>query len=349
LNFGKRLAHTDKVVRDRGFKTLQTWLAKHPELERLDYLKLWKGLYFGMWMSDKRPVQQELAVHMALLINNIPTEKRFIWLDTFWETIQEGWEKLDKWRMNKYLLLVRIVMAEAFKALRVGGWDVEQATAMSATYSRGLPQRRKRDMHTQVAGITLQFCRLLWEELRPQLELEPTVTIEAILALLEPLCAAAEVSSNGALVKILHQCVFREVPEKFAGELAKRLMKGAVFKNTFADNRKELYDTVEAIEQKHQLQPTEVPLPKARKKRRRDESEGGTGAVKKKKVKKAAASKKAIGKKDANIGKKDANRRYVSKTDKAGKRGDKQFTGGKKTPGRKKVVNKSKQRQRKRR
>merc|ERR1719223_997871 len=129
LNFGKRLAHTDKVVRDRGFRVLKKWMQTHPETKKLDYMKLWKGLYFGMWMSDKRPVQQELAVHMALLINNIPTEKRFIWLDTFWETIQEGWEKLDKWRMNKYLLLVRIVMAEAFKALRVGGWDVEQATA----------------------------------------------------------------------------------------------------------------------------------------------------------------------------------------------------------------------------
>lgn len=25
---------------------------------RLEYMKVWKGLYFAMWMADKRPVQQ---------------------------------------------------------------------------------------------------------------------------------------------------------------------------------------------------------------------------------------------------------------------------------------------------
>ncbi|OLP95234.1 Ribosomal RNA-processing protein 1-like [Symbiodinium microadriaticum] len=58
VNFGKFLAHTDKVVRDRGFKRLKRWLVKHPELERLEYMKVWKGLYFAVWMADKRPVQQ---------------------------------------------------------------------------------------------------------------------------------------------------------------------------------------------------------------------------------------------------------------------------------------------------
>jgi len=352
LNFGKRLAHTEKVVRDRGFKTLQTWLEKHPELDRTDYLKLWKGLYFGMWMSDKRHVQQELAVHMALLINIIPTKKQFVWLDAFWEIIQEGWEKLDKWRMNKYLLLVRIVMAEAFKVLRVGGWDLEQVKAMASTYTRGLPQRRKRDVHTQVAGILLQFNRLLWDELRPQLELEPVVTTEAILALLEPLCAAAEVSSNEAMTKMLHEYVVRRVPEKFASALAERLLQGASLKNTFAENRKALYDTAEEIEKLHQLPPTEVPLPKVAKKRGRDVAEGGTDASgdrkaskKKKKIKKAVAHKTYAGKRDADkkyAGKRDADKKY------AGQREDslsKHFTTKKH---RKKVQNKSKKQQRKR-
>ena len=100
MNFGKFLAHTDKlvselvrphckavetaekhlprVVRDRGFKRLKRWLVKHPELERpfvdtavhlifhvlirrLEYMKVWKGLYFAVWMADKRPVQQDLC------------------------------------------------------------------------------------------------------------------------------------------------------------------------------------------------------------------------------------------------------------------------------------------------
>eukprot|EP00439_Symbiodinium_sp_Y106_P021937 s5410_g2.t1 len=95
VNFGKFLAHTDKVVRDRGFKRLKRWLVKHPELERLEYMKVWKGLYFAVWMADKRPVQQELAVNIALLLNDVPQEKRTLWIDTFWETMKVSWEKLD--------------------------------------------------------------------------------------------------------------------------------------------------------------------------------------------------------------------------------------------------------------
>merc|ERR1712100_664858 len=95
INFGKRLAHTDKIVRDRGFRVLKKWLQKHPNLSRLEFMKLWKGLYFGVWMADKRPVQQELAVNIALLVNDIPREKQIMWIDSFWETMVTAWEKLD--------------------------------------------------------------------------------------------------------------------------------------------------------------------------------------------------------------------------------------------------------------
>merc|ERR1719440_1097924 len=91
LNFGKRLAHTDKIVRDRGFRTLKKWLVKHPDLQRLDFMKLWKGLYFGIWMADKRPVQQELAVNIALLVNDVPRDKQVMWIECFWETMQAAW------------------------------------------------------------------------------------------------------------------------------------------------------------------------------------------------------------------------------------------------------------------
>ncbi|CAE7932693.1 unnamed protein product [Symbiodinium sp. KB8] len=96
VNFGKFLAHTDKVVRDRGFKRLKRWLVKHPELERLEYMKVWKGLYFAVWMADKRPVQQELAVNIALLLNDVPQERRTLWIDTFWETMK-AWASSQAW------------------------------------------------------------------------------------------------------------------------------------------------------------------------------------------------------------------------------------------------------------
>ncbi|CAK9027909.1 Ribosomal RNA processing protein 1 homolog B (RRP1-like protein B), partial [Durusdinium trenchii] len=115
VGFGKLLAHTDRVVRDRGFKKLRKWLKKNPDLGRLEFMKVWKGLYFAMWMADKRPVQQELAVQIALLLNEIPLERRTMWIECFWDTMRDAWEKLDAHRVNKYLLFLRIVLAEMFK------------------------------------------------------------------------------------------------------------------------------------------------------------------------------------------------------------------------------------------
>jgi hypothetical protein len=40
-------------------------------LQRLDLLKLWKALFYNFWMSDKVPVQQELAAKLANLVRAV--------------------------------------------------------------------------------------------------------------------------------------------------------------------------------------------------------------------------------------------------------------------------------------
>mmetsp|Transcript_96969 Transcript_96969/g.269816 ORF Transcript_96969/g.269816 Transcript_96969/m.269816 type:complete len:366 (-) Transcript_96969:282-1379(-) len=248
LNFGKKLAHTDKVVRDRGFRILKKWLQKHAELERLDYLKLWKGLYFGFWMSDKRPVQQELAVNVALLINDIPSAKQGTWVDAFWEIMQASWEKLDRHRMSKYMLFLRIVVAEAFKVLRLGGWKAAEARALSETFTRGVPRHVKEGVNTPSIGMTLQFNRIFWDELQAQLGLAPAATEEAIMELLEPFCLIAEGSGLDGMVKNIHRYILLRVPPEYVSKLIFRLLSGAARKDIAKQNRQALYETVEAIE-----------------------------------------------------------------------------------------------------
>lgn len=61
IRFARRLADNDKAVRDKAVKKLRTWLHKQHGLSELDNCKLWRGLFFCMWMSDKPLVQEELA------------------------------------------------------------------------------------------------------------------------------------------------------------------------------------------------------------------------------------------------------------------------------------------------
>ncbi|CAE7462708.1 RRP1B [Symbiodinium natans] len=256
INFGKFLAHTDKVVRDRGFKRLKRWLLKHPQLERLEYMKVWKGLYFAVWMADKRPVQQELAVNIALLLNDVPREKRTLWIDTFWETMRDSWEKLDVHRVNKYLLLLRIVLAEIFKDLRMNGWQMQEVKDRAEVLLRPAPHRTN---SASSVGIIMQLTRVLWDELQPQLEQSPKAAPQVILALLEPFIGLAEGSYVEGLVRSVHENVLGRVPDELLKQLGQRLLEAAANGAATQKNREALYDMVEVLENRIRCSNSTAP------------------------------------------------------------------------------------------
>lgn len=45
MQLGSLLAHADKKVRDEAIQSLETYIAEN-ELKELEWLKLWKGLYY---------------------------------------------------------------------------------------------------------------------------------------------------------------------------------------------------------------------------------------------------------------------------------------------------------------
>lgn len=55
--FARALGSTDYATRDKGVQALSKFLLYKDELADLDMLKLWKGLFFCFWHSDKVPVQ----------------------------------------------------------------------------------------------------------------------------------------------------------------------------------------------------------------------------------------------------------------------------------------------------
>jgi ribosomal RNA-processing protein 1 len=64
--FARSLAHTELAVREKAFARLAAFLAARAAadgkaLERLDLLKIWKGLFYAFWHSDLAPIQVSLA------------------------------------------------------------------------------------------------------------------------------------------------------------------------------------------------------------------------------------------------------------------------------------------------
>lgn len=129
----------EKHIRDKAVDKMKVWLsggagdvkvekggwedeAKEGEEARLskdEMDKVWAGLYYNYWMSDKPLVQQALADSLALLTfavrpsSTTPVTEarvfraRMAYLRAFWQTLTREWPSLDKHRIDKFYLLVR--------------------------------------------------------------------------------------------------------------------------------------------------------------------------------------------------------------------------------------------------
>ncbi|KAF9459823.1 Nop52-domain-containing protein [Collybia nuda] len=122
---GKYLASTEKKTRDKAVKNLAIFLSDfQDEIPKPEMDKLWKGLFYSFWMSDKPLVQQALATELAELVLTITTTSSSLaFLRGFWETITREWNGIDRLRMDKYYMLVRRFVNASFRLLIRTEWD----------------------------------------------------------------------------------------------------------------------------------------------------------------------------------------------------------------------------------
>lgn len=95
-------------------------------LTPLEVLKLWKGLFYALWMCDRAVPQQNLCADLAALIWVLPRPAVVPWLRGFWATMAREWTGIDVLRMEKFLLLVRRVLGAAFRWMRKDAGGGEQ-------------------------------------------------------------------------------------------------------------------------------------------------------------------------------------------------------------------------------
>ncbi|CAK5264494.1 unnamed protein product [Mycena citricolor] len=124
--FAKHLAANDKKTRDKSIKALAAFLSHESQepIPKLEMDKLWKGIFYCFWMSDKPLVQQALASEMADLLLTIPSTPRALeFLQGFWSTTVREWSGIDRLRIDKYYMLVRRFINATFRLLIRSDWD----------------------------------------------------------------------------------------------------------------------------------------------------------------------------------------------------------------------------------
>ncbi|CAG8030675.1 unnamed protein product [Penicillium olsonii] len=114
--FVRELGSSDRKVRDKALDSLTQFVRSRNDLTLVDLLKLWKGLFYCFYHSDRPLTQQALARALSYsLVPSLPRATLHRFLRAFWITIGRDYHALDRLRLDKYLMLIRFYVGVAFE------------------------------------------------------------------------------------------------------------------------------------------------------------------------------------------------------------------------------------------
>lgn len=126
----------DRPTRTKALQALQKFLSHPRKLSLLEFEKLWKGLYYSMWFSDRPRPQQRLAKDLASLFEIIPKQNWEAFNESWWVVICREWSSIDHWRLDKFLMLVRFNLNAIFRRLQKEEWDQEMVEEVLNTLKK---------------------------------------------------------------------------------------------------------------------------------------------------------------------------------------------------------------------
>lgn len=238
LPLAKYLASTEKRVRDRAIRSLSAFLLRSAKEEGLSMSsvelgKLWKGIFYCYWMSDKPLVQQALAQELSTLVLRVAgygeesnEEKKESEPDAasaqaraltaldfyhgFWTTTESEWLGVDKFRVNKYYLLMRRFLHAGLELLRRHSWDAALVERF-VTVMRGTDGPLASNNVKVPDSITYHVCDIFLDELESVVAEDAADVTIPILPLLSPFLELAATSTS----KRVHERVMTAVINPF--------------------------------------------------------------------------------------------------------------------------------------
>lgn len=143
-------------------------------------------MFYCMWMQDKPLLQEDLAKTISQLVHSFQTtEAQHLFLRTFWQTMNREWVGIDRLRLDKYYLLMRMVLHESLKALQIRGWDERHTGPLLELLEAEILHPDSESP----SGVKSHFLDIFLEELTKVGADE--LTAEQNLRFIEPFCRAA--------------------------------------------------------------------------------------------------------------------------------------------------------------
>lgn len=222
IKIARSLASNDLRQRTKQLKKLKKWFnlranSSYPFSDD-DFLRVWKGLYYCMWMSDKPLVQEGLAEDFGSLLPCFgKPEVSAQFFGAFLKTMSLEWFGIDQWRIDKFLMLVRRMLRHAFQVLKDAKWKKKFLLA----FGRQLKCTVLGDH--EAIGLTMHFIDIYLDELAKIADGE--ISADNVVLLLKPFVKFLAKQDDQKLLAHTRRSIFykflwqsdmgREFSEKF--------------------------------------------------------------------------------------------------------------------------------------
>ncbi|KAK2839391.1 hypothetical protein Q5P01_013131 [Channa striata] len=229
VQFAQRLASNEKPVRTRAIKKLRKYINVRSQKATGGFtgdelLKLWKGLFYCLWMQDKPLLQEELSNQISSLIHSFhDLNGQLLYLEGFLQTFKREWTGIDRLRMDKFFQLIRFMFRQTFEMLKRNNWQSSVVERFLELVTVQLLQSSSR------APIGLQFhiLDLYMTELAAVGSEE--LTADQNLIFIEPFCKTAAKTKDRNLFSAICSSIFSTIIDQapFAIEDLMREVKAA--------------------------------------------------------------------------------------------------------------------------
>ena len=223
--FAKRLAANDKKTRDETLSALKKWIVAKTRRRKkrksasedpsylmtdLDMLKLWKGLFYCIWMADKTPVQQELAENISEMILEFKTKQPEVagqFIRGCFTTLQREWMGIDHLRLDKYYSFIRKFINAWLRYLQERNWQEKDLAMYKDIMVETVLQQKPDGLRFHVVDV---FLPELAKVCKAQKNSTNFQTLQDIIA---PFYSLLSGTKSQVLYEHTLKCIFNALPQ----------------------------------------------------------------------------------------------------------------------------------------
>ncbi|KAM4905810.1 ribosomal RNA processing protein 1 homolog B isoform 2-T2 [Sylvia borin] len=162
-----------------------------------------------MWMQDKPLLQEELAANISQLIHVFQnTEARHLFIQAFWQTMNREWNGIDNLRLDKYYMLMRLILRQSFEVLKRSEWDEGLVEPLLQLLMKEIMDPDS----NSPTGIKFHFIDIYLDELAKVGAKE--LTADQNLKFIEPFCKIAAKSKDRRVLHAVATGVFEMIVDQ---------------------------------------------------------------------------------------------------------------------------------------